>query len=109
MLLGAEILGRDVLLHHAPVPQRQQPAGAGPGEGGGLGAGAVLVTGTRRSSWSGQGHGHGPLLHHHLVIVVEDVALETRDGVVAASILGLQTAPSSAQGELLHSAELELA
>ena len=107
MLLGAEILGRDVLLHHAPVPQRQQPAGAGPGEGGGLGAGAVLVTGTRRSSWSWSGH--GPQLYYHLVIVVEDVALETRDGVVAASILGLQTAPSSAQGELLHSAELELA
>ena len=42
MLLGAEILGRHVLLHHAPVPQRQQPAGAGPGEGRGLGAGAVL-------------------------------------------------------------------
>ena len=55
------------------------------------------------------GQGHGPQLHHHLVIVVEDVALETRDGVVAASILGLQTAPSSAHGELLHSAELELA
>ena len=85
MLLGAEILGRHVLLHHAPVPQRQQPAGAGPGEGRGLGAGAVLVPGTRRSSWSG----HGPQLHCHLVIVVEGVALEAGDGVVAARILGL--------------------
>ena len=55
VLLGAEILGRHVLLHHAPVPQRQQPAGAGPGEGRGLGAGAVLVPGTRRSAWSGHG------------------------------------------------------
>ena len=85
VLLGAEILGGDVLLHHAPVPQRQQPAGAGPGEGRGLGAGAVLVPGTRRSSWSG----HGPQLHCHLVIVVEGVALEAGDGVVAARILGL--------------------
>ena len=34
-------------------------------------------------SWS------GPQLHCHLVIVVEGVALEAGDGVVAARILGL--------------------